>query len=357
MFRGVNTHAPKRFIKEIELMKNKILKYKNSLSFEFTDNPILPIFILAFLAACIFVPNFVSLYNLKNFLLQSSDVLVVACGITFVVLNGGIDFSVTSTLTLGSVVGAYIMAMSPLAIYPYLSIVVAIIAMITIGILIGMINGFAVTRLKMPSFIATLATQLAFSGIAVLFVSTITDKPSIAGLPEPFFALGGSGKFFIVPIVISMVIWTFSYWLLKYTNFGRRLYAVGINPKTAFISGIPVKKVIFRIMILSGMYAGIASILATARNQVGVTSLGDKMFISIIACVIVGGTKISGGFGGVKQTLFGVLFITLLNNTMNLLGVEWYVIMIEQGMLILFAAMSGFWLSKRQNKRLLGGTK
>jgi len=338
-------------------MKNKIQKYRNSLANEFTDNPILPIFILAFAAACIFVPNFVSLYNLKNFLLQSSDVLIIACGITFVVLNGGIDFSVTSTLTLGSVVGAYIMAMSPIAVYPYLSIIVANIVMILLGVMIGCINGFAVTKLKMPSFIATLATQLAFSGVAILFASLVTDKPSIAGLPEPFFALGGSGKFFFLPITISVLVWLFSFWLLRYTNFGRRLYAVGINPKTAYISGVPVKKVIFTIMVLSGMYAGIASILATARNQVGVTSLGDKMFISIIACVIVGGTKISGGFGGVKNTLFGVLFITLLNNTMNLLGVEWYVIMIEQGMLILLAAMSGYWLSNRQNKRMLRAAK
>lgn len=338
-------------------MKSKILKYKNLISNEFVDNPILPIFIIAFIAACIFVPNFVSLYNLKNFMLQSSDVLIIACGITFVVLNGGIDFSVTSTLTLGSVVGAYIMAMSPIAEYPLLSIPVAIIVMILLGIIIGSINGFAVTRLKMPSFIATLSTQLAFSGIAILFASLVTDKPSIAGLPEQFFILGGSGKFFFVPIVISAVVWGFSYWLLKYTNFGRRLYAVGINPKTSFISGVPVKKVVFSVMVLSGMYAGIASILATARNQVGVTSLGDKMFITIIACVIVGGTKISGGFGGVKNTLFGVLFITLLNNTMNLLGVEWYVIMIEQGMLILLAAMSGYWLSNYKNKRMLGGSK
>lgn len=338
-------------------MKKRLFGFRSWLATEFSDNPILPIFLLVFIAACLLVPNFASIFNLKNFLLQSSDILIISCGITFVVLNGGIDFSVTSTLTLGSVVGAYIMAMSPLAAYPVLSIIVAIIIMIGLGAMVGAINGFAVSILKMPSFIATLATQLAFSGVAVLFASFVTDKPSISGLPEAFFAFGGSGDYFIVPIAISIMIWVFSYWLLKYTNFGRRLYAIGVNPKTAFISGIPVKKIIFKIMILSGMYAGIASILATARNQVGVTSLGDKMFISIIACVIVGGTKISGGFGGVKQTLFGVLFITLLNNTMNLLGVEWYVIMIEQGALILLAAISGFLMSRRKRTGLLEGTK
>lgn len=336
-------------------MKNKLIGFTKSMKAEFKDNPILAVFLLAFTAALIFVPNFTSLYNLKNFLLQSSDILVVACGLTFVVLNGGIDFSVTSTLTLSSVVGAYIMALSPLAATPGLSIVVAIIAMILIGMIIGVINGLAVSRLKMPSFIATLATQLAFSGLAVLFVSLVTDKPSIAGLPEAFFAFGGSGKFFLIPIAISVIMWGFSYWVLKYTNFGRRLYAVGTNPKASFISGIPVKKTIFKILIISGMYAGITSIVLTARNQVGVSSLGDKMFITIIACVIVGGTKISGGFGGVKQTLIGVLFITLLNNTMNLLGVDWTVIMIVQGALILLAAISSFFLSKRQDRSIAGG--
>jgi ribose transport system permease protein len=315
---------------------------------EFQENPILPIFCLAFIVACLSIPNFATAYNLKNFLLQTSDVLILACGVTFVVLNGGIDFSVTSTLTLGSVVGAYIMAMSPIAKYPILSIMVAMMVMLMIGVIVGLINGLAVSRLKIPSFIATLATQLAFSGIAVLFTSIVTDKPSIAGLPDAFFIIGGEGKFFFVPIVISLCIWGLSYWMLKYTNFGRKLYAMGVNPKTAYISGMPVKDTILKIMVLSGLYAGIASILATSRNQVGVSSLGDKMFITIIACVIVGGTKISGGFGGVKQTLFGVLFITLLNNTMNLLGVEWYIIMLEQGVLILLAAVLGFLLNKQQ---------
>jgi ribose/xylose/arabinose/galactoside ABC-type transport system permease subunit len=117
-----------------------------------------------------------------------------------------------------------------------------------------------------------------------------------------------------------------------------RVYAIGTNPKTSFISGIPVKKTIFMMMLISGLCAGLAAVYATARNQAGLPSLGDKIFIDIVAAIIIGGTSIFGGSGGIKQTLYGVLFITLINNVVNLLAVEWYVITLIKGLLVLIAA-------------------
>jgi len=311
------------------------------------DMPILPLLLLSFLLSMLFVPHFCTAYNLKNYLLQSADLLIISCGLTFVVLNGGIDFSVTSVLTLGSVVGAYIMALSPLASMPVYSIPAAVVAMMGIGLVVGVANGLAVTQLRMPSFIATLATQLIILGIAVQFTSMVSETSSIAGLPEPFFVLGGEGKYFIVPVGIALAVWLFSHWLLTRTLFGRWVFAIGVNPKTAFISGIPVKKTIVWLMVICGLLAGIASIIATARNQVGMSSLGDKMFLTTIASVIVGGTSTAGGFGGVHKTLLGVLFITLINNTMNLLGVGWYTIMIVLGALIVLSAMSTYLVNRR----------
>ena len=315
------------------------------------DMPILPLLIVSFLLAVFFVPHFATVFNLKNYLLQSADLLIIACGVTFVVLNGGIDFSVTSVMSLGSVVGAYIMALSPLAATPGLAIPVAILVMMGIGLLVGYINGLSVTKLKVPSFVATLATQLIFVGLAVFFASLVSETASISGLPDAFFILGGEGQFFFVPIVIAFLIWLFSAWLLSRTLFGKQVYAIGVNPKTAHISGIPVKRVITLLMVLCGLYAGIASVIATARNQVGMSSLGDKMFITVIACVIVGGTSTSGGFGGVHKTLLGVLFIALINNSMNLLGVGWQTIMIILGVLITLSAMTTYLASGR--KRIL----
>jgi ribose/xylose/arabinose/galactoside ABC-type transport system permease subunit len=314
------------------------------------DLPALPFLILGFILSCFFVRNFASAYNMKVFLLQSVDLLVICCGITFVLLNGGIDFSVTSILSLNSVAGAYIMALSPLSPNPLLSIPVAIAVMLLLGVLVGTINGAAVAYLKMPSFIATLATQLAVSGSAILFRSIVTDKTSITGLPETFFVLGGSGPFFIVPVIIAVLSWLFCFWLLGFTRFGRSLFAVGVNPRVASISGINVKKVIFFIMLLSSIFGAVASILSTARNQVGLPSLGDKLFISVIAAVIVGGTSTAGGFGGLWQTLVGVLFITLINNTLNLLRVEWYAVTVIQGLVILIATIMGSYFQKWEKR-------
>ena len=330
---------------------NRVL---DALSNIWKELPPLPFLILGFILSCFFVRNFASVYNLKVFCLQSVDLLVICCGITFVLLNGGIDFSVTAILSLNSVVGAYIMALSPLAKTPSIAIPTAIVVMLLLGLLVGTVNGIAVAFLKMPSFIATLATQLAVSGSAILFLSVVTEKTSITGLPEAFFAFGGSRSFFIIPVIIAAVSWLFCYWLLGFTRFGRSLYAVGVNPKVAFISGISIKKTVFLIMLLSSFFGAIASIISTARNQVGLPSLGDKLFISVIAAVIVGGTSTAGGFGGLKQTLVGVLFITLINNTMNLLRVEWYAITVIQGFIILISTIMSAYFQKA---RKYGGKK
>lgn len=328
-------------------MKVTSQQFKRKVSRLFSDMPILPLLVVSFILAICFVPHFFTLYNLKNYLLQSADLLIISCGLTFVVLNGGIDFSVTSVMALGSVVGAYIMALSPLAATPAVSIPVAMLVMMGIGLLVGWVNGLSVVKLKMPSFVATLATQLIILGLAVQFASMVSGTSSISGLPEAFFILGGEGRFFFVPIVIAFSMWLFSHWLLKQTIFGKRVYAIGVNPVASFISGIPVKKTILTLMVISGFFAGVACIIATARNQVGMSSLGDKMFLTTIASVIVGGTSTAGGFGGVNKTLLGVLFITLLNNTMNLMGVGWYTIMITLGSLIVVSAMTSYYLIKR----------
>ena len=326
-------------------MKTKSTQSDKSIMDVMRDMPVLPLLIVSFACSVLFVPHFCTVLNLKNYLLQSSDLLIISCGLTFVVLNGGIDFSVTSIMALGSVVCAYIMVLSPIAATPALSIPVAILVTIAIGLLVGLVNGLSLTKLKVPSFITTLATQLIVSGIAIYFTSKVSETSSIFGLPEAFFILGGEGDFFFVPIVIAFSIWAFSHWLLNKTLFGKRVYAVGVNPKASYISGIPVKQTIVWLLIISGVLAAVAGIIATARSQVGMSSIGDKMFITVIASVIVGGTSTSGGFGGVHKTLLGVLFIALINNSMNLLGVGWYTIMIVLGILIALSAMTTYFFN------------
>ena len=298
---------------------------------------ILLLLLLMFVAAALFAPGFLSLFNIKNLLLQSVDIMVISVGMTFVILNGGIDFSCVAVLALGSVFGAWTMAQSPLAHTP-LAIPAGILVMMGIGLLLGAINGFSVVILKMPSFIATLATMMAGSGVAVWFTSLVAAKASIIGLPEPFFILGGDQGYTFLPVIIAVVLVLLAHWLLSTTLFGRWVYAVGTNPRAAFVSGMPVKRTVFLLMLVSGLYAGVQSVLATARNQAGIPSMGDRVFIDIVASIIIGGTSIFGGSGSVIKTVYGVLFITLLNNVVNLLGIEWYVISLIKGILVLIAA-------------------
>jgi ribose/xylose/arabinose/galactoside ABC-type transport system permease subunit len=301
------------------------------------DNPILVLIVILFIGACLFVPNFVTPFNLQNIVLQAIDIMIVAIGVTFVVLNGGIDFSSTAVLSLSSVFGAYVMAKSPLASTPW-GIPIGILSMVVLGGVVGALNGVSVVVLKMPSFIATLASMMVANGLAVYMASIVSETAAVNGLPTQFFVIAGSGGKFYIPVLITMVSAAFAYWLLRYTVFGRRVYATGTNPKTSFISGIPVKKTIFLMMLLSGLFAGLEAVYATARNQSGLPSLGDKVLIDIIAAIIIGGTSIFGGTGGIKQTIYGVVFITLLNNIVNLLGVDWTIIGLLKGILVLIAA-------------------
>jgi ribose transport system permease protein len=298
---------------------------------------ILLLLLLMFGAAALFAPGFLSLFNIKNLLLQSVDIMVISVGMTFVLLNGGIDFSCVAVLALGSVFGAWTMAQSPVAHTP-LAIPLGILVMVGVGLLVGAINGLAVVVLKMPSFIATLGTMMVGSGVAVWFASLVAEKASIIGLPESFFILGGDQGYILLPVVIALALVLVAHWLLSTTLFGRWIYAVGTNPRAAFVSGMPVKRTVFLLMLVSGLFAGIQSVLATARNQAGIPSMGDRVFIDIVASIIIGGTSVFGGSGSAIKTVYGVLFITLLNNVVNLLGIEWYVISLIKGILVLIAA-------------------
>lgn len=315
-------------------MENSKLKFVHTSKVFFLKNPMLFVVVLIFIAASIFVPQFASFYNIRDVLLQTSDLIIVSCGVTFIVLNGGIDFSATSILALSSVIGTTIMTKGSLA-GSTAGIIVGMIVMILVGAIMGAFNGIAIVKLKMPSFIVTLATMMIGSGAAIWY----TNSQTINGLPKTFLEIGNGSVLFIpIPVIISAIVIAATHFILKYTKFGRQVYAVGTNPKTALISGMPVKTIIFKMCLISGTCAGIASIVMSARNQVGMPTLGNLMFIDIIASIVIGGTSVFGGVGGVIGTLYGVLFITLMNNCLNLIGVPWYVISIVKGAIVIFAA-------------------
>ena len=309
------------------------------------DNVMLFVFLAFFVCGLLFVDKFASIYNMKNYLKNCAPLLIASTGLTFVVLNGGIDFSITSVISFGSVIAAYLMVDSPLAGSP-LCVPLTILIVLAIGVVFGCINGLAVSRLKMPSFVATLAMQLIGSGIAVWFGSVLFDGVvSLGGLPESFRAIGGKGAFWL-PVLIAGLCFLFCDWLNRKTVFGRQLYAIGVNPHTAEISGVPVRKNLFYLFLISGLCAGLASVMYTAKNGAGVPTLGDKLFIDVVGSVVIGGTNPAGGFGSVKNTLYGVLFLTLVSNILNLLGIEWFYVDLIKGLLVIAAAVLNLALKK-----------
>lgn len=299
----------------------------------FKSRPIIVFFIAYTIIALLFVPKFSNPQNLSMILEQSSDLIILACGMTFIFLNGSIDFSMVSVLALCSVVGSKIMTMGPnkVAMIP-----IAIIAMLITGLVIGAINGLAITKLKMPSFIATMASQLIFSGIAL----TITRSTTIGGIPKEFnFIAQGSLVGIPIPIIITIVVVGVTAYLLHHTLFGKYVFSVGTNQKASYISGIPVKATIFKLFLISSILATIASIVMTARLGAGIPSLGKDMLMDIVAAVIIGGTSVAGGSGNIYGTVIGAILVSVLNNSLNLLGVDWFFINVSKGAMILVVAL------------------
>jgi ribose/xylose/arabinose/galactoside ABC-type transport system permease subunit len=278
-------------------------------------------------------PGLISAHNLANILANLLPLLVVATGLTVVLIAGGIDLSVTSTIALSSVVGAMVMngddgwlRGSPFA------TPVGIVAMLAVGGAAGLGNGLAVTRLRMPAFIVTLTSMMFLSGLAVW----LTKSRAISNLPAGFTIVGTN---LACAMAIAGVLAAFVHLMLSRSLFGRWLHAVGHNAKTAHVSGVPVDGVLLSAYILSGVLAAAASVLYSARLETGSPVLGQRILLDVLGATVIGGTSLFGGKGRVSWTLFGVLFLTLLDNALNLLGLTHFAIMMVKGAFILLAAL------------------
>ena len=300
------------------------------------EKPIFAMFGIYIIVSLIFIPGFSNEENLINVVVQSADLIIIACGMTFVIMNGGIDFSTVAVINLGSILGASIMSHDGglLADSP-VGWLVAILAMLLIGFIIGVINGLAVVKLRMPSFISTMGTQLVFSGFALFYSQSTT----IAELPKEFISIAeGSIAYIPIPIIMTVIVAGIGYYLLHHTVFGRHVFAIGTNHKVSNISGVPVKRTIFILFLLSGLFAATGGIVMTSRVGAGMPALASAMLLDIVAAVIIGGTSIAGGEGNMMGTMVGAIFIIVLNNSLNLLGLDWYVINMCKGALVLVVA-------------------
>ena len=307
------------------------------------EKPIYLLFVALFVISSLAIPYFFSLSNIVNLLFQSSHMIIVSCALTFVILNGGIDFSVTAVLGLSSIIGAILMNRDTglLKDVPF-NVPISLLAMLLIGVLIGSVNGLAVSRLKMPSFIATMSTNLLFGGVALAIVNS---KP-VSNFPPVFMAIG-RGKILGLPFVfiLAIVVAACLQFLLYRTVFGKRVFAIGTNMMASAVTGLPVKQTIFFIFFISGAVSSIGAVISTARIGVGMPALDAMNFIDYMSAVVLGGTSVFGGVGSIVGTIFGALFVATLSNAMSMLGLQWYFIMVAKGIIIIIIA--GFDAIKR----------
>lgn len=299
--------------------------------------PLFYITVGLFVVASIFVPYFFTPNNIVNLVLQSADIIVIACGLTFVILNGSLDFSIPAVMGLGSILGAMVMNTKTglMAGSPFATLV-GVVVMLAVGLGIGALNGFAVIKLKMPSFMATMASYIVFIGISLY----LADSKTISGLPESYMFIGNGklGGAVPVPILIAAAVLAVSAIVLKRTVFGRNVYAIGTNPKASEVSGLPVKKTVFTLFLISGLCSAIGGIIASSRLGSGLPALGEERLFDFVTAVIIGGVSIFGGAGSVIGAALGGVFITMLNNSLSMLGVKWFVIILFKGVFLLVVA-------------------
>ncbi|MFP3089495.1 ABC transporter permease [Treponema sp. TIM-1] len=262
------------------------------------------------LAASLIYREFFTYSNLSNVLRQTSMVGLVSIGMTLVILTAGIDLSVGATVALSAIIAA------KLSVY---GLVPAMLASLLAGIVIGGVNGFIVNNFKIVPFIATLAVQMAIRGIAYL----LTDMRSIAvdRSAETFIALGRG--YFIgvpIPVIIFLVSALLMIFVTRKTSFGRSVYAIGGNEDAARMMGLRVKQNKMLAYVITGFFSALAGVILCARLGAGQPVSGDGWEMDAIASVVIGGTLLSGGVGGVGPTICGVLIIGFTKNIINLQG-------------------------------------
>ena len=286
----------------------------------------------ALLVECLFLAlatdAFFTPSNLGNVLRQNAFTAILAAGMSLVILTGGIDLSVGSVVGLAGVLSADVLLRTG-------SLPAGVAVGLLVGLAVGTVNGLAVTKLRVPPFIVTLAMMLIVRGAAYKH----TDAHTISGLPSSFAALSQGA----LSAAIMAAVFALTWLLLMRTPFGRHVYATGGNPEAAWLAGIRVHRVLLAVYALSGLCAGLAGVLVASRLNAGYPKAGEFYELDAVTAVVVGGTSLFGGRGSIWGTLAGAFFIGILNNGLNLFHVETYDQLMVKGVVLLAAASLDRW--------------
>ncbi len=291
--------------------------------------------VIAFFALCaalsLLNPYFLTPLNITNVLRQASINGILAIGQTFVILTGGIDLSVGSLLAVCGILGASLVTGAnpgnPLA---------AVALGIGVGLGLGAVNGALVARLRVPPFVATLGMLSVARGLTFI----ANDGMPVPRLSPDFLKLGqGFVAGVPVPVVLFGATALAAWAVLRFTTYGRYVYATGGNERSARTSGIGTRKVIFSVYAISGALAGLSGMVLAARTTSALPQAGLSYELDAIAAVVIGGTSLTGGVGSVVGTLFGALIIAVINNGLDLMGVSSYYQQVIKGAIIVLAVL------------------
>ena len=289
--------------------------------------------VLILLVICVFAtilsPSFLSVTNLFNVFKQITVAGIVGCGMTFVILTGGIDHSVGSILGLSGVLASGVLASTG-------NTAAAVAVSLVVGVACGAVNGFFVSVCGIPPFISTLGMMTLLRGVILVYTKgspipiksdayKFFGKGSIAGIP--------------VPVIILIIVFLLAHYILTQTSYGRSVYAVGGNREAARLSGIRVKTSEFLVYTLNGLMCGMAGLILTARLGSAQSTSGTGIEMDAIAAVILGGTSLSGGVGFVLPTVVGAMIMGIIDNILTLMNVNPHATNIVKGAVILIAVL------------------
>ena len=274
-------------------------------------------------------PSFLSTKNIFNILRQTSVNGIIAAGMTFVILTGGIDLSVGSILAISGAVCASLLASGQ-------NIIIAVLVALIIGAMVGFLNGFIITKGKLQPFIATLATMTILRGLTLVYTD---GKPITLGSGDLAIKFGQIGGGKPTPALIMILVFAICAFVLKNTQMGRYTYALGSNEEATKLSGLNTDKIKIAVYTISGILASVAGIIITSRLFSAQPTAGDGYELDAIAAVVLGGTSLTGGKGKITGTIIGALIIGVLSNALNILDVSSYYQMMVKGAVILVAVL------------------
>jgi ribose transport system permease protein len=282
-------------------------------------------------------PHFLTVSNLLNVVEQAAIIAIVATGMTFVIITGGIDLSVGSVLAFAGVVMAS-------TLHADVPVPVALAVALGTGLFCGLVNGALITLGRLPPFIATLGMMSVARGTALMF----TEGRPVSGFSGGFRSLA-TGEVLGIPVsVIIMVgVYFVAHFVLTRTKLGRYTYAIGGNEEAALLSGVNVRVYKAAVYGISGMLSGLAAVILTARLNSAQPIAGMMYELDAIAATVIGGTSLLGGEGTVVGTLIGALIMAVLRNGLNILGVSSFVQQVVIGSVIIAAVLIDMWLKRR----------